>query len=293
MNVTSRRSEFLPFLLVLFTGALLAALIAPKGLELFGYGGMTLEAILARPEVGVGRSLLLSQGLYALFMFLLPALFLYQRWHDGRVASLLQPSWSALDSLLAWIILPALLPALNACNSLWVGAAHGMDFMAPHFEAQAQSALAVDRMLFMPTWVDHAASILVFVVLAAFSEEFLFRASLQRFLHGQAKPFMAIIGATIAFTIGHMNFIQWPFLVGAGFTLGLVYYLSGRLWISFGAHLIHNGLTYYWTQEAGPNAYGTMEEVLPFWIILCGLIIALSAGWLLIKRHAPKPHRAA
>ena len=132
MNVTSRRSEFLPFLLVLFTGALLAALIAPKGLELFGYGGMTLEAILARPEVGVGRSLLLSQGLYALFMFLLPALFLYQRWHDGRVASLLQPSWSALDSLLAWIILPALLPALNACNSLWVGAAHGMDFMAPH-----------------------------------------------------------------------------------------------------------------------------------------------------------------
>lgn len=77
-----KQREVLTLLLAILAGTLLAGLFAPKALQFFGYTGMTIEDIVARPEARAGRALLLGQTLYTLFMFALPGLYLMQRWRE-------------------------------------------------------------------------------------------------------------------------------------------------------------------------------------------------------------------
>ena len=280
-----KQREVLTLLLAILAGTLLAGLFAPKALQFFGYNGMTIEDIVARPEASAGRALLLGQALYTLLMFALPGLYLMQRWREKPlVPALPKGSWSWIDSLLAWAILPMSLPFLSYCTDLWSTIAADWAFMAPHFESAQASDRAVEKMLFFPTLGDQLFSMATFVLVAALSEEILFRGAVQRLLHDRTSPLPAIFGASLAFALGHMNFVQWPFLLGAGLILGGLYWISGRLWVTMGAHVLHNGLTYYWTLQAGPNQYGNLEVDLPGWGILLSTGIAVGVGVLLFRR---------
>jgi hypothetical protein len=53
-----------------------------------------------------------------------------------------------------------------------------------------------------------------------------------------------------------------------------------------GAHVLHNGLTYYWTLDAGPNQYGNLEVDVPWWGILVSTGLAILLGILLYRRRA-------
>ena len=232
-----KQREVLTLLLAILAGTLLAGLFAPKALQFFGYTGMTIEDIVARPEASAGRALLLGQALYTLFMFALPGLYLMQRWREKPlVPTLPQGPWSWIDSLLAWAILPLSLPFLSWCTELWSTLSADWAFMAPHFESAHASDRAVEKMLFFPTLGDQLFSLATFVLVAALSEEILFRGAVQRLLHDRTSPLLAILGASLAFALGHMNFVQWPFLLGAGLILGGLYWLSGRLWVTM-AHM--------------------------------------------------------
>ena len=93
-----KQREVLTLLLAILAGTLLAGLFAPKALQFFGYNGMTIEDIVARPEASAGRALLLGQALYTLLMFALPGLYLMQRWREKPlVPALPKGSWSWID----------------------------------------------------------------------------------------------------------------------------------------------------------------------------------------------------
>ena len=283
------RREALFLLLALLGGTILASIFTSKGLEFYGYKSyvMDLPALLLREEPGVGRALLLSQALYTALMFVLPAVFILQRWQQKN--GIRQPSkskWTWVDSLLALCILPASLPLLNLLTTLWVSASKDWGFMQAAIESQNQGAQMVERMLFLPNSADHVASILVFVFLAAISEELLFRGVIQRYLHQGRTSQWAILGGAIAFALGHMNFVQWPFLLGAGVILGSLYALSGRLWLSMLAHLLHNAMTYNWTIQAGPGAYGDLDLPLPWLQTGVYTLAAAAAAFGIYRRRS-------
>ncbi len=282
------RKDILILLLALLGGTILAALITPKGIAFFGYSSfaMDIPRLLERPEPGVGRALLLSQGLYSLCMFFLPALFLYQRWKRTQsIPELPTPIWTGWDTLFAWVLLPASLPALNAANELWLHVCQNWPWMEVALADQAHGANMVERMLFLPSWGDTVSAFTVFVVWAAFTEELLFRGVIQRILHAGRPAKWAILGGALAFALGHLNFVQWPFLLGAGLILGSIYALSGRLWVSFGAHLLHNAMTYFWTMAAGPGAYGTLDAPFSWPLTLGSSSVAAAAAWALWVRY--------
>ncbi|MFM1884476.1 MAG: hypothetical protein RL168_660 [Bacteroidota bacterium] len=281
-----KQREVLTLLLAILAGTLLAGLFAPKALQFFGYSGMTIEEIVARPEAPAGRALLLGQGLYTLFMFALPGLYLLQRWREKPlVPALSKGHWNWVDSVLAWAILPLSLPFLSWATEIWSTLAADWAWMAPHFEAAKASDRAVEKMLFFPSLGDQVLSFCTFVFVAALSEEILFRGAVQRLLHDRTTPLAAILGASVAFALGHMNFVQWPFLLGAGLLLGGLYWISGRLWVTMAAHVLHNGLTYYWSIQAGPDQYGQLEVDLPGWGILIATLMAIGVGMVLVKRR--------
>lgn len=281
------RKEVLILLFALLGGTILASLFTANGLELFGYRefAMDLPSLLARKEDGVGRALLLSQALYTVFMFVIPAVFILQRWQKrSDVAALGQPSWTWVDYLLAIVILPASLPLLNVANEAWIMVSKDWSFMQSALASQSQGANMVERMLFLPGPMDRLSGVLVFVFLAALAEEVLFRGVIQRFLHQGRRMRWAILGGAIAFTLGHLNFVQWPFLLGAGLILGALYALSGRLWLSMVAHVLHNAMTYYWTLEAGPGAYGQLDNPLPWLQTTTFTLAAIAAAYALHRR---------
>ena len=269
--------EILVLLLSLLASGVLAVLLAPQILASFGFGGLQLEELAAHTDPKAGRALLFSQLAYTLILFALPGLYLAQRWKENSAIPPLQkPNWTWKESLMAWSILPLSLPVLSFLTENWANLASQWDFMAPSFSAASTSNQVVEKMVFASTRSDQLLSVFTFVIAAALAEEWLFRGAIQRVLHSRTAPWLAVALAGLAFALGHLNFIQWPFLLGAGMILGFVYWISGRLWVSMGAHVLHNAMTYFFTLEAGRNQYGNPESSTPLWVILGSAVATIS-----------------
>lgn len=264
-----KQREILVLLLSLLASGMLAVLLTPQILAFFGFGGLQLAELASQTGPNVSRALLLSQLTYTLILFALPGLYLAQRWKENSaIPELQKPRWTWKESLIAWSILPLSLPLLSFLTDYWASIASQWDFMAPSFNAASTSNQVVEKMVFASTTSDQLLSLFTFVIAAALAEEWLFRGAIQRVLHARTLPWLAITLAGLVFALGHLNFIQWPFLLGAGMILGFVYWISGRLWVSMGAHVLHNAMTYFFTLEAGRNQYGNMESSSPIWMIL-------------------------
>lgn len=285
MNANNSRREALLFLMAIICGAVTAIIFAPSALKLFGFSNMTIQEIITRPEESVGRSLLLYQATGTVLMFLLPGVFIINRWSQGNnIPQLKKHKWGFVDTLLALALLPLLLPLMDWLSSLWNTLGQKIPLLSDLFDQYDANTALIEKMIFLPSIGDSIFSVLVFVIIAAISEEIFFRGAIQRMLHNNRKPYAAILLGAMAFAIGHMNIVQLPFLIIAGSSLGFIYWISGRIWVSISAHVLHNGLTYFWTLSSGPGSYGEPSEAtLDTWQILLCTILALSAGFALMK----------
>lgn len=287
MNANNARREALIFFLVVICGALAAMFFAPSALKLFGFANMQIQDILARPEESAGRALLLYQAIGATLMFLIPGLFVVNRWkQNGDIKQLPKQKWGIVQTILALALLPLLLPFMDWLSTLWSDWGHQSPTVKTLFKQYDANAVLIEKMIFFNSFSDSVFSVFVFVILAATSEEIFFRGAIQRILHNNSKPYQAIILGAAAFAIGHMNIVQLPFLVVAGTSLGFIYWISGRLWVSISAHLLHNGLTYFWTISSGPGSYGELsQQPSSSWQLLIFTAIAIAAAIRLIKMH--------
>lgn len=282
--------------------AVLASLLFASGLGgsfvmgILGYAGMDLREVMIRQELNAARAILAQQGLGSLALFLLPAAALLQRWsvqaaHEVELESpeLPKPRWTWVQTVMAWTVLPALLPLLEWTTGTWADLLRSMNW-APEAIAHAESqAKLVDRVLFLPHMLDQLLAILVFVVIAAVGEELFFRGALQRMLRPRWGRNSVLLSALL-FSGFHFDVLHIPFLLTAGLLLAWLYERSGRLWVPVGAHVLHNALTYIDAQRAGPGSYAEMSAEPWSWTVAAAsvaavaLLVALRQGEVPLRR---------
>jgi len=278
MNVYKNRKEPFFFLVIILGGSFAAIFFAPSALKLFGFSGMSVTEILERPEESAGRALLLYQCIGSLLMFLVPGLIMINRWKTHKINTLEKPNWGWINTVLTIILLPLLLPFMDYLSSIWNNWGQQIPLLKGIFEQYNANTQLIEKMIFFEHIGDNLFSFIVFVIFAALSEEVFFRGTIQRFLHQSLKPGQAILIGALAFALGHLNIVQLPFLLIAGGVLGLIYWVSGRLWVSVLAHALHNGLTYFWTLSSGPGNYGTISSTQTNYalvIISCSIALAI------------------
>ena len=277
MNVYKNRKEPFFFLVIILGGSFAAIFFAPSALKLFGFSGMSVTEILERPEESAGRALLLYQCIGSLLMFLVPGLIMINRWKTHKINTLEKPNWGWISTVLTIILLPLLLPFMDYLSSIWNNWGQQIPLLKGIFEQYNANTQLIEKMIFFEHIGDTLFSFIVFVIFAALSEEVFFRGTIQRFLHQSLKPGQAILIGALAFALGHLNIVQLPFLLIAGGVLGLIYWVSGRLWVSVLAHALHNGLTYFWTLSSGPGNYGTIASTQTnYALVIISCLIALA-----------------
>jgi membrane protease YdiL (CAAX protease family) len=89
--------------------------------------------------------------------------------------------------------------------------------------------------------------IFIFVALVpAFAEETLFRgfaqSNIERSGHGRARPFVALIVASILFAAIHASVFKFPGLLALGLSLGWMAYRTNNLFVGSLGHAANNGL---------------------------------------------------
>jgi uncharacterized protein len=134
---------------------------------------------------------------------------------------------------------------------------------------------------------DYILALVVMGFLPALCEETLFRGGLQNFLTRSTRsPWLAIVIVSIIFSAVHFSFYGFLFRFFLGAVLGLIYYYSGRLWLSILAHFINNALVvtiYYISVRQGKPVNETINEsTLSYWgLIALPVLIGL---FMLFKR---------
>lgn len=86
-------------------------------------------------------------------------------------------------------------------------------------------------------------ALVIMAFLPALCEETLFRGGLQNFLTRSTKmPWLSILIVSLIFSAVHFSYYGFLSRVFLGAILGIIYQLSGKLWLSIIGHFINNAL---------------------------------------------------
>ncbi len=131
------------------------------------------------------------------------------------------------------------------------------------------------------------------IVVAAVTEEFVFRGLVLRGLLDRTSPARAITISAALFAIMHLNPWQTPTALLIGILLGWVYWRTRSLALCVAGHAFHNGVNLL---AAGlpftidgfnrPHDFGTVLFQ-PWWLDLLG-VASLGGGIYWLKHRAPK-----
>lgn len=95
----------------------------------------------------------------------------------------------------------------------------------------------------------------VIALLPAFFEEVFFRGVIQNlFTRWWGRPFIAILATSLFFSLVHGSVFLFISRAVLGIALGLIFYYTRNVWVSFLAHFINNGLAFTQLFFAGGKA---------------------------------------
>src|SRR5258706_6692489 len=135
-------------------------------------------------------------------------------------------------------------------NHIPVPAKWKIDFEKLEAEYNRQAAAIIS----LKNTGEYVLALIVMGFIPAFCEETLFRGGLQNFLtRGTNNPLLAIVVASVIFSLAHLSFYLFLSRFFLGAVLGLIYYYSGRLWLSILAHFLNNAaaVTLFYIQMKG------------------------------------------
>lgn len=140
----------------------------------------------------------------------------------------------------------------------------------------------VTAIISLKSMSDYILALIIMAFLPALCEEALFRGGFQNFLtRSGMKPWAAILIVSIIFSAVHFSFYGFLPRVFLGAVLGLIYYYSGKLWLSILAHFINNALAitiiYSMMKEGKSIKEAMMEDNSGSWwgILLLPALIGL------------------
>ena len=130
------------------------------------------------------------------------------------------------------------------------------------------------------TIADYFLSILMIAILPAIFEELLFRATLQKLLvDWTKKPHIAILIASILFSLVHISIYGFLARMFLGMVLGYLFYYGKSIWLNILMHFINNALgvtSIYLAMKNGGNGKSSMDESLPIWVLPIAGIITVA-----------------
>jgi hypothetical protein len=161
------------------------------------------------------------------------------------------------------------------------------DKMEGDYNKQAEAILSLN------STVDYLIAIIVMAVLPAICEEALFRGGLQNFLTRATRNiWLSVIIVSILFSLAHFSYYGFLSRVFLGVMLGLIYFFSGKLWLSILAHFVNNALAitvvYIYKLQGKPMAEAIKEgNDAAYWGFVALPVVILLL--VLFKKYARKP----
>jgi membrane protease YdiL (CAAX protease family) len=99
----------------------------------------------------------------------------------------------------------------------------------------------VEVIISLSNFPEYLLAVFLLAVIPAVTEETLFRGGFQNFLTRSTRvPWFSIIFVSLIFSAVHGSFYGYLSRFFLGIMLGLIFHLSGRLWLSILAHFINN-----------------------------------------------------
>ena len=116
------------------------------------------------------------------------------------------------------------------------------------------------------------------VVIAAITEELLFRGFIQRIFQRNMNGALAVILASLLFSLSHFNPPLIPAIAALGILYGYIFYRTGTLWYSIGGHAIYNLATLIRLNAASEEEIVSANVVTPHlaWTLVSLAILVIS-----------------
>ncbi len=231
------------FMLVGFAvaGLFLASLISiPIWETMTGTSIKTLEKGISNPANASAAKLL--QTINVLVGFLLPALITAAVLHRRPMKLLGFSSQLKLSQI--GLVLLIIFAAIAVSSGLSYFNYHlpipnSWKIMADKMEADYNKQ--VEAIISLRNTGQYLFALFMMAFLPALCEETLFRGGFQNFLNrGTNRPWLSIIIVSLLFSLAHFSYYGFLSRFFLGMVLGLIYYYSGKLWLSILAHFIHN-----------------------------------------------------
>ena len=124
------------------------------------------------------------------------------------------------------------------------------------------------------------------VLVAAVTEELLFRGFVQRIFQRNMSGPLAVVLAGILFSLSHFNPPVIPGVAALGILFGYLFYRTGNLWYSIAGHAIYNLVMLVRLNETAEEEIVAAKVTAPDarWTFL-SLAVLASALWLLHRLH--------
>lgn len=223
-----------------------------------GIGADQLQAFLENGMYNYPNVIFVSNALFQVFTFLLPAI-TYAYLADPKPVQYLggiaprkrpQPFWVVILAIgLIFFISPL---------GTWL---KEIDL------GNTSRALDEQREKFIMSYLSSGnawtilRSILLIAVIPAFCEEIFFRGMLMKFAHTLFKKWwLSILVSSLLFAAFHTSISEFVPIFLAGIILGSVYYLTSSIWMNVLLHLLFNGLQVVLGVYSNPQMEKSLEQ---------------------------------
>jgi membrane protease YdiL (CAAX protease family) len=124
------------------------------------------------------------------------------------------------------------------------------------------------------------------VLVAAVTEELLFRGFIQRIFQRNMKGPLAVVLAGILFALSHFNPPVIPGVAALGILYGYLFYRTGNLWYSIAGHAIYNLVMLVRVYQTSDEEIVAAKIVAPdMRLTLVSLAVLVTALWLLHRLY--------
>ncbi len=146
----------------------------------------------------------------------------------------------------------------------------------------------ISGMMFMPSSVHLLANLIVVGLVAAISEELMFRGLLQPFFKNWTHNIhLGIIISAAIFSAIHFDLSNFIPRMAIGIAFGYLFYWSGSLWVTILAHFLNNSievLIYYYKDNSWCNYFLEVKYMPVMWGIGAMAVIG-GVMFLFYKKH--------
>jgi len=294
INKYSYPLQFIILFVVVIAGLLIAQVFA---MIIFLAGGGTLADMMSPGEEHINL-LKITQICASIITFVLPAVvFSYlKRNHLTQYHSFKFPiglGFLGLTILSVFVFFPAMTQSY-----LWNQAVELPSFLSGLEELlkslEEQAATLTESFLQMDNIGDLLLNLFMVGVVAGFSEEILFRGTIQKFLgEWSGNHHLAIIVTGFFFSLFHMQFYgllpRWLL----GILFGYLFFWSKNIWLPIIAHTVFNSsqvLAYYFSQMGAIDVNVDEVETMPLIAVLISVVLTTIVMYLFYQRRVPFEH---